>query len=81
MNRLNRCLNRCLGQCLFSGQVDFAETMETENRNGNRKHRKYCAWSQVPSCTVDLTSDAALVHVFFSCFCSCSVWHAATSVP
>ena len=42
------------------GQVDFAETKEMENRNG-----KHWACSQVPSCTADLISDAALVHVFF----------------
>jgi len=35
--------------------------METQKR----KHRKYCAFSQVPSYTADLISDAALVHVFF----------------
>ena len=69
-----------------SGQVDFAETMEMENgsmETGNTESIVH-ACSQVPSCT-DLTCDAAIGHVFFevylSCFCSCSLWYVATSVP
>ena len=37
----------------------------SRKRKQKRKHGKYCACSQVPLCTEDLTSDAALAHVFF----------------
>jgi len=48
------------------GQVDFAETTETETWKQKLKHRKYCACSLVPSRTADLISDATLGHVFFA---------------
>jgi len=57
-----------------SGQVDFAETMEMENRNGNTEsgntESTEHACSQVPSCA-DLTCDAAIGRVFFEVYLSC----------
>jgi len=59
-----------------SRQVDFTETMEMENGNGNTEtgntESTAHACSQVPSCT-DLTCDAAIGHVFFEVYLSALV--------
>jgi len=64
------------------GQVDFTETTETENGN-----------TEVDYCACMLTSalvyrpylwccySSCLLRGLSSCFCSCSIWYMATSVP